>query len=83
MGVLKVILIVIASFYVLGWLGRLWLRSYMKKMQKRMEDLHQQRQGGGYQQKKEGEIKVEIKNKQGKKFTKDQGDYVDYEEIKD
>lgn len=79
---LKILLIVICSFYVLGWLGRLWLRSYLKKVQRRMEDLQKQQQRG-YQQKGEGEVKVEIKDKKGKQFSKDQGDYIDYEEVKD
>lgn len=37
----------------------------------------------GRSKKKEGEVTVENKDSSGKKINKDEGDYIDYEEVKE
>jgi hypothetical protein len=81
MGFLKVLLIIIASFYLLGWIGRIMLRRYIKKMQKKMQD-QQKYYYESQNRRPEGEVKIEVNKGKSKKFSKNDGDYVDYEEIK-
>ncbi|HBS85737.1 MAG: hypothetical protein A2W91_13460 [Bacteroidetes bacterium GWF2_38_335] len=81
MGFLKVLLIIIASFYLLGWIGRIMLKRYLRKVQKRM----QEQQRNYYESRNprpEGDVKVEFGKSKSKKFDKNQGDYIDYEEVR-
>ena len=75
---LKFILIFIAVIYLLGFLGRLLIIYWVKKMAK---------QAGFYQNapsnQKEGHVTVDFNQKKSKKFEKNEGDYVDFDEIKD
>ena len=80
MGFLKVLLIIIASFYLLGWIGRIMLKRYVRKMQKKMHD-YQKNYYESQTRRPEGDIKIEVNKDKGKKFTKNDGDYVDYEEV--
>ncbi len=47
-------------------------------MQRNFEDQQNQ-----YNNKKEGDVTINTKSGKGKKIDKDEGDYVDYEEIKE
>ena len=53
-------------------------RSYFKKMQGNFENQQNQ-----HNNKKEGDVTINTKSGKGKKIDKDEGDYVDYEEIKE
>jgi cytoskeletal protein RodZ len=82
MQFLEILFIIIVSFYILGWLGRWWLRRYMKRVQKKMQQFQQQ-QYQARQPKPEGQVNVDVKPKQEKIYTRDEGEYVDFEEIND
>lgn len=93
---LKVIFFIIVGFYLFGLIGRLLLRHWVMKKQK---EFQQNGNAGGYTFKqytwgtgadrtsqratREGEIKVEKTAGTHKKVSKQVGDYVDYEEIKE
>lgn len=78
-------MIIILSFFVLGYLLRLLapfiLKWYLKRMQKRFGFTDQ-----GQQYTKEGEVSVNnatsANKKKKKTVAKDVGDYVDFEEVK-
>jgi putative Mn2+ efflux pump MntP len=82
MTFLKVILIIIASFYLLGIIGRFMLKRFLKKMQQNMMN----QQGWNHQNQtdsqQEGEVTVmHNKNKSTKKSFANE-DFVEYEEVK-
>jgi len=74
---LKFLLIVFIIIYILGYVGKWFLANWIKKVSK------QQMNTSEYNQKKEGEITVETNTTNTNKKFKDDGEYVDYEEIKD
>ena len=81
---MEVLLIIILSFFVLGYLLRLLspfiLKWYVKRMQKRFGFTDQ----GQQYNKKEGEVsinKATSANKKKKTVAKDVGDYIDFEEV--
>jgi len=78
MALVRFALILLIIFFIIRIFTRYILQSYFKNMQKNFED--QQRQ---YQQKKDGDITVENRPDSNKKFDKNEGDYIDYEEIKE
>lgn len=95
MRFISVILSIILGFYLLGIIGRLWLRYWIAKKQREFEkngtmggfSFKQYRwPGGGDRQErpspKEGEIRVDKPGQTQKKVSGKVGDYVDYEEIK-
>ncbi len=74
----KFILIVFVIFFILKFIAQYFLRSFLKNMQKNSGNQQTQ-----YNQRKEGDVTINTKAKTGKKIDKDEGDYVDFEEIKD
>jgi len=73
---LKFLLIFFIVIYLFGYLGRFFLRNWLKKMSNQQNNYSQPTQ-------KEGEVTVNINpNKHGRKNDND-GEYVEYEEIKD
>jgi len=80
MGILKFLLIVFVIFYVISLLGRYFLKRMVKNAQK------QYQQGGQKdtqnKKRKEGDTFVQYKPNEKKHIPNDEGDYVDYEEIK-
>ncbi|OFX56704.1 MAG: hypothetical protein A2046_00195 [Bacteroidetes bacterium GWA2_30_7] len=74
MFLIKFILITFLVIYVIGFLFKLWIKMFLKKAVKNMNNQSQPI-------KKEGEVTVEYKN-DNKKFKSDDGEYVDYEEVK-
>lgn len=70
-------LILIVIFYLIRIITKYVLRSFMKNMQGNVEN--QQRQSS---KKKEGDITINPQAKKDKKFDNDEGDYIDFEEIK-
>lgn len=98
-GFLSFIFYCIVGFYLLGFLGRLALRFWLRRMQKRYEQNpnganfrsytwgfgngNNQQQQQQDQQKK-SEGQVTVEAKeQAKRVNKNIGEYVDFEEIKD
>jgi len=79
MGFLKFLLIFFIVTYILGIIGRLLLKRYVKKAQKHFE---QQKSEYQNQFKKEGDITIQKTNNSEKIINKSEGDYVDYEEVK-
>ncbi len=83
---MEVLLIIILSFFVLGYILRLLapyiLKWYVKRMQKRFGFTGQGQQNN----KREGEVSINkdtsVNNKKKKTVAKDVGDYVDFEEVK-
>ena len=81
---MEVLLIIILSFFALGYLLRLLapfiLKWYVRRMQKRFGFTEQS------QHKEEGEVSINLnsstRNKKKKTVAKDIGDYVDFEEVK-
>ncbi len=93
MILLQIIFYIILTVYILGFLGRLWLRWFIAKKQR---EFNQGKNTGGFfysssfggnqsktNTKKEGEINVEqVQQPTQKKVKEKVGDYVDYEEPK-
>ena len=74
---LKFLLIFFIVIYVLGYVGKWFFAHWIKKMS------NQQMNQKEYNNKKEGEVTIDVKEtKNGNKFKGD-GDYVDYEEVND
>jgi hypothetical protein len=74
---LRFVLIAIIVIYLLGFIFRLFLRFYIKRMGKRYGWNAQESE-----QRPEGDIKLKGTQPKSKKVDKDLGDYVDYEEVK-
>ena len=82
---MEVLLIIILSFFALGYLLRLLspyiLKWYVRRMQKRFGFTEQ-----GQQRRQEGEVTINktstANNKKKKTVAKDVGDYIDFEEVK-
>ncbi len=75
---LKFLLIFIAIIYISGYLGRLLLGRWLKKMQNPSQFQNNQQQ----QHRPEGEVSVDKKANDKKHFEKGDGEYVDYEDVK-
>ena len=74
---LRFILIVFIVLTILGWIGRIFLRIYLARLARRMQQQHEdkgQQVGDAY-------IKDTPSSKE-KIVDKNVGDYVDFEEIK-
>ncbi len=98
-GFLTFIFFFIVTVYVLGLLGRMFLRYWLHKKQKEFEEQFGQNGGGfTYRQytwgrganrqrqenrKREGEVSVQRPAVETKKVNRDVGEYVDFEEIKE
>lgn len=76
MWFLKFILIVFIVLTVLGWIGRIFLRIYLSRLARRMQ---QQYDDKGQ---RVGETYIKDTTSKEKRVDKNIGDYVDFEEIK-
>ncbi len=76
---LKIFLFFVILVFVGGLISRYLLKRFFSKMRQNMQDPYATQD----RQKKKGKVTIEYdkKEKRGKKFSKDQGDYIDYEEI--
>lgn len=94
-GFLSFIFYCIIGFYLLGFLGRLALRLWIRRIQKRYEQNPNGSNFKGYswnfgagqqqqqqEQKSEGEVTIKTPEQQ-KRVNKNIGEYVDFEEVKD
>jgi uncharacterized protein DUF4834 len=84
-GFLLTIIYIILIYYVLKIIGRYLFPIFFQKIMKNVEKKVREQQG--YQQPpdhvKEGETTIDKKPSQNKKNNKDEGEYVDYEEVDD
>lgn len=96
-GFLTFIFFLIIGFYLLGFLIKLALKLYIRRMQKRFGggengngaffqnftyDFGGNRQASQEENQREGDVTITSTANQEKKIRKDTGDYVDFEEIK-
>lgn len=80
MVILKFLLILFIIFYAIMLLGRLFLKRMVKRAQQQYNGNRQQ--GQQKNRRKEGETYVQYKPQEKKHIPNDEGDYIDYEEIK-
>jgi len=80
MGFLKFLLIVFIIFYVLMLLGRYFLKRFIARNSSQFSNA--QTHNTKYKKMREGETFVEYKPQEKKQIPDDEGDYVDYEEVK-
>lgn len=74
----KFLLILLLIFILIRIVTRYAFRSYVKNVQRNFEESKNR-----YNQRPEGDVKINTKAKQSKKINKDEGDYVDFEEVKE
>ncbi|MGE0088483.1 MAG: DUF4834 family protein [Bacteroidales bacterium] len=79
MGFLKFLLIFFTVTYILGIIGRLIIRRFLKKTQHQFE---QQQAHQRNQYKNEGDVTIQNKSNSEKIIDQSEGEYIDYEEIK-
>jgi len=72
--VVKILLVILLVYLVIRMFSKLSVSSYV------YTDQRNQDQRGSQQ--KEGKVTLEKKDKTEKKISKDEGEYVDYEEVK-
>ncbi len=86
MGLLRTIAIIIIVYYAFKFVGRYILPLFLKKMVNNVEKKYkeQQEQNRGQDENvKVGETVIAKKPSKTKESNKDEGDYVDYEELND
>lgn len=72
---IKFLLIFFIVIYVLGYLGKLFLRNWLNKMANHGQPNPENTK------RREGDIHINKKQGKDKKFDKSDGEYVDYEEV--
>jgi large-conductance mechanosensitive channel len=75
MALVRFLLIIFIIFFLVRVIVRFIFRSYVRNVQQNFENQQNH--------KKEGDVTINTKPKAGKKIDKDEGDYVDFEEIKE
>jgi hypothetical protein len=83
MGFLRTIAIIVLIYYGIKFLARLLAPFLIKKMADKMTSQFQNPYQKEQETKAEGEVTVEKKPSKTSKFSDTEGEYVDYEEIKD
>ena len=78
MVLVRFALILFLIFFIIRIFSRYVLRSYLKNVQRNFENQQNQ-----HSNKKEGDMTVNTNPKKDKKFDNNDGDYIDYEEIKE
>lgn len=79
MILVKILFISFAIYYLLKSMGRFFLPALFRDFQKNNAG----RNNNYYQQRKEGEVTIQNYNKKSNNNSKNIGEYVDFEEIKD
>ncbi len=84
MVILKFLFFVFLFFYIIALLGRFFIKRFMKKSQERYRDQHNQKNYDQQKSRKQknGETYVDYKPNEKKNIPEDEGEYVDFEEIK-
>ncbi len=78
MVLLKIALFAFATYYILKSVIRFLLPPALRDLEKKMRNKNQR-----YQNKKEGEVTIQKRNKKTNSHGKGIGEYVDFEEIND
>lgn len=78
MALVRFLLILFLIYFIVRIFTRYILKSFLKKMQGNVENQQNQ-----YSKKKEGDVTINTKQNKSKKIDKNEGDYIDYEEIKE
>jgi len=78
---LGVLLIIIAAWYVLGFLGRLFLPFIVNKISKKVMNNMTGNQNFEKERKKEGEVSIKDNRQHKGSKQEEKGEYIDYEEI--
>jgi len=78
MGLIRFALILFVVFFLIRVITRYVLRSYMKNVQRNFENQQNQ-----HSNKKEGDVTINTQPKKEKKIDQGEGDYIDYDEIKE
>ena len=76
MALVRFLLIILIIYFVIRIFTRYIFRSWLKNVQSNFENQKPQDS-----QKKEGDVTINTKPDKSKKIDKDDGDYVDFEEI--
>jgi len=76
MVLIRLFLILLVIYLVIRIFARFLLRSFVKNVNKNFENRQNE-----YRGKKEGDVTVNAKPKHNKKIDRDEGVYVDYEEL--
>lgn len=76
LALLRFILIAFLVLTILGWIARLFLRIYLTRLAKRMQNNTEDKG------QKVGETYIKDTASKGKVVDKSVGDYVDFEEVK-
>ena len=77
---LKFLIIIVSIFFILRTFSRMFVVSSFNAINKKMQDEMNRRQSPGNQKMPEGHITIDPGVK--KQQQRDDGDYVDYEEVK-
>ncbi len=85
MGLLRTIAIIIIVYYAFKFIGKYIMPLFIKQVVKNVEKKMRDQQENQYKQETEnvGETVIDKKPASSKESSKDVGDYVDYEEVKD
>ena len=85
MGLLRTIAIIIIVYYAFKFIGKYIMPLFLKQVVKNVEKKMRDQQENQYKQEAEnvGETVIDKKPTNIKETSKDVGDYVDYEEVKD
>lgn len=78
MALVRFLLILFIIYFIIKIFTRYILGSFFKKMQGNFENQQNNRNN-----RKEGDVIIKTQPKGGKKIDKEEGDYIDYEEIKE
>ncbi len=76
MPLVKFVLVLLVIYFVIRVFTRFLFRSFANRMRNNFENQQQ-----SYNQKKEGDVTINNKHQNSKKIDKDEGDYVDFEEV--
>jgi len=84
MVILKFLFFVFVFFYIIALLGRFFIKRFVKKNQEHFNNQKGRQNSGDQKNKKhrKGETYIEYKPNEKKNIPDDEGEYVDYEEIK-
>ena len=84
LGLLNTIFIIMLIYYALKFIGRYLIPIFFQKIARNMEEKIRKQQGfQNYNTTKEGETTIDKKPNDQKGSNKNDGEYIDYEEIDD
>ncbi len=75
---LRFLLVLLIIYLIIRVFSRYFIRRFAKNMQQNFEERQNR-----YNQRKEGDVTIKKNSSNDKKIKKDEGDYIDFEEIKE